>query len=80
MVQTKLENRTKELSEKMMLAAQRSCQSPADGAGSENMGGEKERVDGATNGREVRELKGLLTELQTILDGSRQTDEELSYS
>lgn len=44
------------------------------------MGGEKEHVDGATNGREVRELKGLLTELQTILDGSRQTDEELSYS
>lgn len=54
--------------------------SPADGAGSGNMGGEKERVDGATNRREVRELKGLLRELQTILDGSRQTDEELSYS
>lgn len=43
------------------------------------MGGEKERVDSTANGREVRELKGLLTELQTI-DGSRQTGEELSYS
>lgn len=65
MVQTELQTRTEELSRKMVLAAQQSCQSPAGGAGSENMGGEKERVDGATNGRKVREQKGL----QTILDG-----------
>lgn len=67
MVQTSLETRTKELGEQMVLLAQRSRPSPADGAGSEDTRGEKERVDGAAHGREVRELKVLLTELQTIL-------------